>query len=660
MKGESVVTQTGSTPEETPIEVPPLAGDFPTVTFDEWKVLVAKVLNRGRPEDKQLSPDTSLDRLRRTTTDGLHLEPLYSIPEGQETVPATGVPGFMPFTRGRQPQRDTTSWDMRAFHDDPDADTSRREVLADLERGATSIWLGVGQDGIAPEDIATVLTDVDFALAGIHLQSNDDPDTAAKALVQAWSAETANDQVSGGLGIDPFGLVARRGGNIDTSPLVTWTRTTLDSYPNVIPVTIDVRPYHDAGAGTAEELAFAVATGVEYLRILDEAGIPPADVFDRIEFRLVATDVQFTSLAKLRALRRMWARIGEVLDVPENKRGARTHAVTSERMMARHDPYVNMLRGTIAAFSAAAGNADAVTVLPFDHVLGLPTSFSRRISRNTQVILNEESHLGRVADPGGGSFYVESLTEQIATKAWTLFTQIESSGGMRTALEGGRIHEIVADNLATRDARLADRSQPLTGVSEFPNLEEPIVERTPRAPLTRIEGDVAPFMPRRDAVVFERLRARAFATPNRPTALLLGLGTRRDFGGREGFTLPFLAAGGIKGDLVEVLSAEEIPVKVADHHSKVAVICSSPKVNGTWGAEAAKALREAGVEHIYLAGKAKELGEGAAAIDGSFAMGSNVVEITSAILDQLGVPALSDSDISPATPSSNATQGAGA
>lgn len=639
MEGESVVTQTDSMPDDTPVETPPLASDFPTTSFEEWGALVAKVMNRGRPEDKQLSPADSVARLRSTTTDGIQLEPLYSAPDGSTEPAATGVPGLMPFTRGREPQRTAAAWDIRALHDDPEVDFTRREILADLERGATSIWLRVGEAGIAASDVAAVLTDVELDLAPVSVYSTDDQVAAARALVEAW-ASTEASAVSGNLGIDPFGFAALRGGDVDMAPLVTWTKETLERYPQVTPISVDVRPYHDAGAATSDELAFAVATALEYLRALEAEGVTPADVFDRIEFRVVATEEQFLSIAAVRALRRLWARIGEVLEVPESQRGARTHAVTSARMMTRNDPYVNMLRTTIAGFAAAVGNADAVTVLPFDNPLGRPTTFSRRISRNTQVILAEESSLGRVADPSGGSFYVEALTAQLAEKAWARFTEIEAAGGMRAALESGTIHGFVDAALAERDAHLADRTEALTGVSMFPNLAEPHEERAARPSLSFREGAVTPFRTRRDAEVFEHLRARAERAATEPTVLLVGLGSRRDFGAREGFATPFLAAGGIKVDLVEVTSADQIAARVADKPAKVAVLASSPTVYGEWGGQAAAALHEAGVEKVYLAGNPKELGDSAAAVDGNIAMGSNVVEITSGILDTLGVPPL--------------------
>ena len=636
------MTQTESVPNEQPIEVPPLASDFPKVSHEEWEGLVAKVMNRGRPEGKQLTPEQSVDRLRIRSLEGVTVEPLYALPDDAENPPPTGAPGVMPFTRGRTAVKETADWDIRQLHDDPDVATTKAQILADLERGATSVWIKVGANGVAADQLGEVLADVQLDLAPVAVSSDDDQGAAAAALAAVWEAKgVAADAVRGSLGIDPFGFAARRGGDIDTSALVQWTKTAVEKYPGVVPAVVDVRPYADAGAGETQQLAFAVATGVEYLRILAEAGIEPADAFDRIEFRVDAHDDQFSTICKLRTLRRLWARVGEVLDVPEEIRGARQHAVTSWRMLSRDDPYVNMLRATMTCFASAAGGADSVTVLPFDNVQGLPDAFSRRIARNTQVILAEESNLGRVVDPGGGSYYVESLTDDLATAAWAVFQDIEADGGFRSALVSGDIARRVEGDRIWLDKRLADRSSPLTGVSMFPNLDETPLPRTQRKALPALTGEVTPLPRRRNSEIYEKLRDRAQLGAD-ATAVLVGVGTRRDFGGREGFAAPLLNAGGISTTLVEITSPDQVAAAFASNPARVAVVCSSPKVNGELSGAVITAMREAGVAHIYLAGNPKELGEHADSVDGNVAVGINAVEVLTTMLDQLGVPQTAD------------------
>ncbi|MCZ9342313.1 methylmalonyl-CoA mutase family protein, partial [Streptomyces sp. TRM76130] len=279
---------------------------------------------------------------------------------------------------------------------------------------------------------------------------------------------------------------------------------------------------HEAGGSAAQELGCSLATGVAYLRGLTDAGLGVEQALGRMEFRYAATADQFLTIAKLRAARRLWARVAEVCGAP--RAGAQLqHAVTSPVMMTRRDPWVNMLRTTVAALAAGVGGADAVTVLPFDDALGQPDAFARRIARNTSTILIEESHLSQVIDPAGGSWYVERLTDELAHAAWGFFQEIERGGGQAACLRSGLVGDRLAATWAARGAKLATRREPVTGVSEFPHLaEEPVVrEPAPEPPsggLPRVRRDEA----------FEALRARSdahlAATGARPRIYLAALG----------------------------------------------------------------------------------------------------------------------------------------
>ena len=254
------------------------------------------------------------------------------------------------------------------------------------------------------------------------------------------------------------------------------------------------------------------------------------DAFDSINFRVTAASDQVATIARLRALRTVWARVGEVFEVSPAKRGARQHAVTSWREITRDDPYVNILRGTIATFSAAVGGAEAITVLPFDTAWGLPNDFSRRLARNTQIVLAEESNIGRVNDPAGGAWYIEALTRDIAEAGWAEFQKIEAAGGMVAALADGLVGQALEELNAGRAKLLATRKLPITGVSEFPNPgETPVTDRTPRPEAPQYAG----LKWQRNSAPFEALRD---ATAGADAKVFLAcLGTRRDFGGREGF-----------------------------------------------------------------------------------------------------------------------------
>src|ERR1700754_1537303 len=304
-------------------------------------------------------------------------------------------------------------------------------------------------------------------------------------------------RLSVGLGADPLTapLSGRSAADIGD---VTATAAKLTGYAGgVRAITVDGPALHDVGANASLELAGAIAAGVEYLRLLGEAGLSAGDSLRQISFRLAADDDQFMTIAKFRVLRWLWARVAEVVGEPDAG-AARVHAATSMPMMAQRDPWVNMLRTTVAAFGAGVGGADTVLVQPFDAAIpggwpGSAASFARRIARNTQLLLLEESHLGRVLDPAAGSWFVEDLTQQLAEGAWANFQQIEAKGGFADA------RDFVAAQISeVRDRRTDDinhRRTALTGVNEYPNLAE--------APLPQHDSSGAI---RRYAASFEALR----------------------------------------------------------------------------------------------------------------------------------------------------------
>jgi methylmalonyl-CoA mutase len=607
-----------------------LAGDFATPSREQWEAEVLKVLNRGRPEGKELTLDKAMARLRTSTVDGLTIEPLYT-----RTDAPLGHPGVMPFTRGTMVKTSPmATWDVRQLHEDPDVAFTRREILADLERGASSVWLRVGSDAIAADDLATVLDGVEPDLAPISVTSTEDQVAAAKALVAFWKAKGASF-ARGNLGLDALGLAARTGQAPDLSQQAEWVRATLAELPAVRALSVDVLPYDDAGASDVDQLAFAIATGVAYLRDLEAAGIPAADGAGQIAFRVSANADQFMTIARLRALRRLWARVCEVSGVPAGASGAVQHAVTSWRMISRDDPWVNLLRGTIATFAAAVGGAEIITCLPFDTAQGLPDEFSRRMARNTQILAAEESNVGKVSDPAGGAWFVESLTDQLAAKAWEVFQQIEAAGGMAAALTSGLVAERIEASKAERAKRLANRSQPLTGVSMFPNpAEEPLTVR-PR-PAAPERGGLAP---QRDSEIFEALRDRAAASDPTPAVFLACLGARRDFGAREMFVGALLGVGGIEHPSSEGGTPEEIVAKVTESGAKFVILCSSAKVYAAQAVDVARALKEAGVPTVYIAGNRKEAASDEVndVIDGEVFMGMDVVAFLSEAMDRIGV-----------------------
>jgi methylmalonyl-CoA mutase len=455
-----------------------LAADFPAAGRDQWRELVGAVLARSGIEFDD--PEAAL---ATPTYDGFDLRPLYT---ATDAAPDAGFPGLAPFVRGGTPDgRVLGGWDVRQRHADPDPDLTRRAVLADLDNGASSLWLVAGAGGLPVDALAGVLDEVYLALAPVTLDAGADAVAAAGALLDVHADKGVRaDEVRGNLGADPLGLSARTGEPADLDVAVELARRAL-AYPRLRSVVVDASPYHEAGSSDGQELGCAIATGVAYLRALTEAGLEVDEAARQLEFRLAATADQFATIAKLRAARRLWGRVSEVCGA--RVRIAPQHAVTSSAMMTRRDPWVNMLRTTIACFAAGVGGADAVTVRPFDAALGLPDAFARRIARNTQSILVEESKVAGVLDPAGGSWFVERYTDELARAGWAVFTAIERAGGIAAALASGLVAERIAATRTARTARYAAGEESITGVTVFRDEHERPLDRQP-APATPTGG----------------------------------------------------------------------------------------------------------------------------------------------------------------------------
>src|ERR687893_846810 len=478
-----------------------LAAGFPAATREAWRELVAGVLRKAGREDL---PDPVEDALGVPVATGVSVAPLYTAEDAGDLPAAVGVPGLAPFVRGsRAGSADGDvpgGWDVRQRHAHPDVASTREAIAADLENGVTSLWLALGEGAVPVDALGDVLADVYLDLAPVSVSGGL---PAAEALLAHVAGRT--DLAPGGsLSLDPLGVQAASGEEQDLTGLADVARRAPAGWRTVV---VDATVFADAGASAVEELGCSLAAGVAYLRALTDGGLSTDEAFAAIEFRYAASADQFTTIAALRAARRLWDRVGEVSGASPDVRGQRQHAVTSSVMTTRRDPWVNMLRTTVACFAAGVGGADVVTVQPFDAALGLPDAFSRRIARNTQNLLVEEAHLARVLDPAGGSWYVEALTDALAEAAWSWFTEIERAGGLAAALGSGLVRDRIAAAWDTRAERLAHRTDAITGVSEFPNLTEKLPERQPAADLHSHGG-----LPRvRAAQAFEELRDRADA-----------------------------------------------------------------------------------------------------------------------------------------------------
>jgi methylmalonyl-CoA mutase len=602
---------------------------------ETWRAAVAAVLaksSRKDPADLGAEPERLLDS---PTYEGFPVRPLYT---GLDALPEPSLPGQWPFARGGDALRDVRSgWKVAESFPLPGQDAvsdGNDTVLAALSDGVSALVLRVGEGGAAVADLDRMLEGVFLELVPVILDAGADYAAAAEAILALVSNfdDDKRRTLSVDLGADPLTAVLTDRSAPTVDEVVATATSAVGYGGGVRAVTVDGSTLHDLGASASWELAGAVAAGAAYLRLLGDGGVAVPDALGQIAFRFGADDDQFMTIAKLRAARQLWARVAEVVGHPEA--GAATiHAVTSRPMMAQRDPWVNMLRTTLGAFGAGVGGADTVQVYEFDSSIagGLPgvaRTFARRMARNTQLLLLEESHLGRVLDPGGGSWFVEDLTRGLAEEAWRHFQDVEARGGFVAARD--HVATQIAAVRAKRYDDIAHRRTALTGVNEYPNLAE--------APLPPSDSTSSVD---RYAAGFEALRDRsdAYLAANgaRPRALLLPVGPLAEHNVRTTFAANLLASGGIETVNPGTVTATGVAHAVAGAgHPVAAVICGTDARYAAEATEVVQAARAAGVSHVYLAGPAKAVAESADKPDEYLTAKIDAIAALSTLLTRLG------------------------
>ena len=623
-----------------------LAADFAPASHDDWRKLVDGVLKGA-----------SFEKLVSKTYDGLRIEPIY-----QRAHDATPVAG----------RAEAAPWQIMQRIDHPDAAVANAQALHDLENGANGLTLvfaganGARRFGLeaSAETIEQLLEGI-ILDAGIAVDLNFGPQSRMAPIHLAEFIKQKNIDIRKcdiRFGLDPIGTWAVWGSSAFDWSEITATVTgvikflTTQGFKGPF-APADGRVIHDAGGSEVQELAFVLAVGVAYLRALEGAGIALDQAQSMVYARLSADADQFLTMAKFRALRLLWARIEQSCGLAPKP--LFIAADTAWRMLTQRDPYVNMLRATMAVFSAGLGGANSITVLPHTLALGLPDAFARRVARNTQLVLLEESNLAKVSDPAAGAGGIEALTRELCEAAWTQFQEIEKAGGAYAALGNNVIQPKVAATRAARQTSIARRREVLTGASEFPNLHEAratVLKAKPVEPIPYGKPKIrfAALEPIRLAAPFEALRDQSdhilASTGARPKIFLANLGTPADFTARATFAKSFFETGGIEAIDGEGFlpsprsrwggvgdggnSAAEHPaptLRVDPPHqggraeaaeladpfaalsaafkasgAALACLCSTDKLYADQAVAAAKTLQAAGVKHIYLAGRPGE------------------------------------------------------
>lgn len=672
---------------------------FPRVDDATWKeVATASLKGRG----------TFASRLVSTTLDGFDVQPLYT-----QLSDSVGFPGVAPFTRGSTalPNADE-AWEIRQEFAHPDLKTSNEQLLRDLSRGVSGAVLvfdegfsrgtdnatSVGLPVRSRNDMRLLLDGAHLSMIGIDLEAGINAHAALALLVaQAEASGTALKDLRGTVGYDPLSQLTHDG-SLPLSKarlfdlgadLVRWTRA---HAPNLRPIAVGGRTVHEAGASEGQEIGWQLAAGIEWMRALIARGISADDAAQSITFRSTVGRDIFLEIGKLRALRKTWARALEAIEVTEQYRAINLHVRGSSATLSQRDPWVNLLRVTGHTYSAALVGAQSITTPSYDDVLAIPVEFGRRMARNTQLILRDESHLRRVHDAVGGSYYFEELTQRYADIAWTTMQKIEASGGAIAWAISGALHDEIAQTREKRDKDIATRKMPLTGVSEYPNLAEKDIDTPPtpsvspatnnatasqteqaiaqgtfdgavaQAAIQDVQNDVlasaifraiveadntlsAPAMPRkRYARQWEALRdgADAFkdAHGDFPQAFLACVGRIPEHRARATFAQNLFGAAGINAPMNDGWETiEETVAAFKESEAPIACICSTDARYQEIVEPLAQALRAAGAKKIVVAGNPGNNQDAwtQAGVDTAIFMGCNALNTMRELLLSYGV-----------------------
>lgn len=643
------------------------ADAFPKPDPALWRAAIEKVL-KGADFEKLLVSRTD---------DGLDIQPLYHPAFG--VVESDGAPGAFPFVRGTGEKR----WTIEQRVDHPDPAGANATLLRDLERGVEALKLKIANPARADAgsgivlggaaDLERLLEGVFTEMAPVSLDARGRAAEVAVYVIALWQRRGhVGEKPAGDFHVDPMATLAATGelkGGLDATmaELAAITRHIRD-WPKVRSIGCDLRPYHEAGASPGVEIGTGLAAAVATMRALEAQGNSLELIASNLSFTVPVDDDVFTSMAKLRAVRLAWSLVLDGCGLKDQKAAPRVVAETSTRMLTRRDPWVNLLRNTVAGFAGAAGGADAVTVLPFTAVLGDADELARRMSRNTQLILADESHLGHVVDPAGGAWYVESLTQRLAAAAWERFREIEREGGFLESLKSGKLAARIAAQWALREKRVGCRRDPITGVSTFPLLSEqaPKLVAIDRGPLTSaakatLSAAQVPILPleaalaaaaRGEAVLvtggeaiacyalplhrlsegFELLRDTADSAFKscgvRPQILFLNLGRLAEFNARSTWAKNLVEAGGFEAVMAEpVTGADDLEQARQASSTPIAVLCSSDERYADDGLAVAQAAKVLGIRRLYVAGRPGDT-EPAwrdAGVDGFFFEGMDVL-----------------------------------
>lgn len=514
-----------------------LFDQFPPVTPDEWRAK-AEVDLKGADFDKKMV---------WRTNEGFNVQPLYRMSDIENFKTTTSLPGEFPFVRGTEVSND---WRVRQNIDVADEKEANAKILDVLGKGVNSIGLKLSKG--ADTDLAALLAGVDLKKVEVNLDACPRCAlTLAQGLVKLIKEARAEEEFHGSIDFDPFRRQLKHGVPFpsDIVALAGELLKAVSEVKNLRVLSVDAVMLNNAGAYIYQELGYALAWGNEWMAMLTEAGLSADEVAKRIKFNMGISTIYFMELAKFRAARMLWAQIVKQYN-PQCDCSCKmvVNAETTRFNLTLFDSYVNLLRTQTEAMSAALAGVDSIVVTPFDAPYKKSDDFSERIARNQQILLKEESHLDKVVDPAGGSYYVETLTMSLAQEGWKLFLETEDKGGFKAALESGDVVNAVNASATARFDKVAKRKEQLLGTNQFPNFTEKAADKADAAPKCACgcadeEGDLK-LNSKRLASQFEQIRLDVEHAEKTPKAFMLTIGNLAMRLARAQFACNFFACSG--------------------------------------------------------------------------------------------------------------------
>ena len=559
---------------------------FPPVSTEEWMAKINVDL-KGADFNKKLV---------WRTNEGFNVMPFYR-KEDIEGLPSVGsMPGQFPYVRGTKTNND---WRISQQILGETATEINANAKHAIETGVDS--LGISMRGLEASDLAAVLDGIDLNKIEINIICCPrKAEEMAKALVELIEKAGAVATFKGSVGFNPFKRLLKHGLEFPKD----IKETAFAVYEAVKPVAglrcfaVDSFLLNNAGAYITQELGYALAWGAEWLTVMTEAGLTPCEVNGRIKFNMGISSNYFMELAKFRAARMLWAEIVKAYGADEDCCKMAVHAVTSEFNMTIYDAHVNLLRSMTETMSAALAGVDSIETLPFDLVYTQPDEFSERIARNQQHLLRDESHLNKVVDPAGGSYYIETLTCSIATQAWKVFNEVEDNGGFYEMLKKGEIQAKVNESGVKRHLDVARRKEILLGTNQYPTVNEMALDKIKKEGCTcgcgcgeAADGAVEYLNFDRAASQFEQLRLDTERAANRPKVFMLTIGNLAMRLARAQFSGNFFGCAGYEIiDNNGFATVKEGIDAAIEKGADVVVLCSSDDEYAQYAPEAFKEL----------------------------------------------------------------------